>query len=191
MLSFNPIEDFPTAFVKEALNWVGCTEVKSSPKYACFVEIVTYQGKELSLEAWCAKFVWMILDKVSKKFGKFTPLKYNASTIQMKKDAQAKGIAVDKTAVPGSIMFKYRDGGGHVAIVSSVDGNKFQTIDGNSSDKVQVVKRTITETDYYFIHVEKLFENNMLIMGLGTNWVLAAAGLTGGYLAYKKFRKKR
>lgn len=187
MLAINPIQDFPTTFVKNALDYSGCTEPqRKSEAPACYVEIVTYNGKELSLEAWCAKFVWFIFDKTSKQFGVKNPLKYTASTKAMKADAQTKNIRVDKKASPGSIFFKYRDGGGHVGIVSSVDGKYIQTVEGNHNDKVASVRRNYTSETYYFIHVEDLFVYNRLIFGINSKYALiAAAGITGMFYLFK------
>lgn len=183
----NLIQQFPDIFISEALNFVGCEEPKSKKLATqCFIDIITYDGHDLSTDAWCAKFVWYILDKTCKKIKKTNPLKYTASTLAMKKDAESKNIQVDREPAEGSIMFKYRTGGGHVGIVSHYDKatGKFDTIDGNHSDKVAAVKRQLDETKYYFIHVEKLFKTDILVANFPLKTVLIAGGAVAGSLIF-------
>jgi surface antigen len=44
-----------------------------------------------------------------------------------------KNLRVDKVAGKGAVFFTTRTGGGHVGFVTAVNGNKFETIEGNTN----------------------------------------------------------
>ena len=182
----NLIQDYVSAMTDEATNWLGCGNKKSldPAAKACFAEIVTYEGGNLSNEAWCAKFVWMVLNKMCILFGMLNPIKKTASTIDLKAQAEKRNIPVDRTPAPGCIFFRYRTGGGHVGMVTEVVQDiEFRTIEGNSDNQVKQGKHSLSEAEYYFIHVETLFEGKSLYLGLGdTYYYLTAAGVFAWWL---------
>jgi len=191
------------AIRKEAAKWHGC---KTGQR--CLDEIKILYNNKINNEAWCAKFVWAMTNEACKKLGIANPLIQTASTATLLASAR-KTLRTDGTPGIGSIFYTTRTGGGHVGFVLNVDGNKFETIEGNtsnSSGEYGVFKKTRdTKTkEYQFIHLEDLdtFKNNFfaplqfeLEMILGdprtflTTGIVLASGVTV-WKIYKKNRKK-
>lgn len=189
----NLIETFPAALANTAINYLGCSEKKDNQdNYLCYTEIIQYYAENSNLnEQWCMKFVWSMVDKTCFKFGKKNPILHTASTLAFKAAAEKSNIPVDRIASPGAIRFNYREGGGHVGIVLEVDGNHMKTIEGNSQDKVRFVEyKDYTKNNLYFIHIEKLFENDFLIAGVGQNYFYAGGALVIAGLITRKLIKK-
>lgn len=90
-------------------------------------------------EAYCAKFVSVVLKEAFDKMGAKSPV-YSAGARDLLNQAKAKGIRIDRTPSAGAFFYKapvspkYT---GHVGIVyENIDGNKFKTIEGNATDPV-------------------------------------------------------
>ena len=186
----------------EAANWLGC---KSGQK--CLTEIRRlYNEKSITNDAWCALFVWTMTNEACKKLGVSNPLKQTKSTAVMLSEAK-KTLRTDNTPSKGSVFYTTRTGGGHVGFVLNVEGNKFYTIEGNttnSSGEYGVFEKTRdTKTkDYQFIHLEDLdtFENNIfaplqfdleLIIADPRSYISAGILLAGGFIAYKIYKTQR
>lgn len=147
--------NFASGLIKKAELWLGCKET-TTDRSACVDEIHTYYNGKTTAEAWCAKFVFMITDLVSKDFGIKNLLPRTASTVNMVNSAKSKGLRVDTFPAPGSIFFRSRGGGfGHVGFVVEVKGATIVTIEGNMSNKVGYGKHT-NLSGYKFIHTEEM-----------------------------------
>lgn len=147
---------FSNALIKKGELWLGCKELAKTGSSPCLNEITEYYNGKQTNEPWCAKFVWMVVDKCSKDFRIKNFLPKTASTLTMVNTAESKGIRVDKTPAPGCIFFKTRTGGGHVGFVSQVTAqNVLITLEGNKSNSVAWGKHT-NLSGYRFIHVEEM-----------------------------------
>lgn len=185
----------------EAEKWLGC---KTGQK--CLDEIKILYNNRINNEAWCAKFVWAMTNEACKKLGVENPLIQTASTATLLANAK-KNLRTDETPGVGSIFYTTRTGGGHVGFVLKIDGTKFETIEGNTtngSGEYGVWKKTRdTKTrNYQFIHLEDLdtiknnffaplqFEIDMIFADPRT-FLTTGIVLTGGFFAWKFYQKRR
>jgi hypothetical protein len=144
---------FSSALIKKGELWLGCKELQSAGASACLNEITRYYNGKDTNEAWCAKFVWMVVDLCARDFRMKNLLVKTASTGVM---VSTKSIPVDSTPAPGCVFYKTRPGGGHVGFVKEITtGNKLITLEGNMKNKVGWGSHANYE-GYKFIHTEKM-----------------------------------
>jgi len=190
----------------EASKWLGCVET-SNNRSVCVDEIQRLYNGKVNADAWCAKFVWSMTNEACKKLGIANPLVQTASTATLLSNAK-KTLRTDSVAGVGSIFYTTRTGGGHVGFVTKVVGNRFETIEGNTtpdtggSEGVWQKTRDITTKSYQFIHLEDLdtIENNLLaplqfelelIIADPRSYISAGIILAGGVIAYRLYKKSR
>jgi hypothetical protein len=191
-----------TTILREAEKWLGCTETKQN-RSACVDEIhkafnPNWAG---SPDAWCAKFVWTMVEAATKKLNVPNPLFKSASTVQM---LNKTNLRKDDKSAKGSIFFIERScaggGCGHVGFVERVDGNIIHTIEGNTGgpEGVYRQKRDTSKQKFTFIHIEDLdtIENNLNAIlpfdltiddsRLWTVAVFATVGIVGAVIYAKR-----
>jgi hypothetical protein len=189
------------AIRKEAEKWLGC---KTGQK--CLDEIKILYNNKINNEAWCAKFVWAMTNEACKKLGIANPLRQTASTTTLLAYAK-KTLRTDNTVSVGSIFYTTRTGGGHIGFVLAVNGTKFETIEGNTtnnSGEYGVFKKTRdTKTkEYQFIHLEDLdtIKNNFfaplqfdldLIFADPRSYITTGIILVSGFTVWKIYKKNR
>ena len=90
-------------------------------------------------EAYCAKFVSIVLKEAFQKTGAVSPI-YSAGARDLRNQARAKGVKIDRNPSSGAFFYKKSSSPkytGHVGIVyENIDGNRFKTIEGNATDPV-------------------------------------------------------
>ena len=193
------------AILQEAEKWLGCRET-SNNRSACVDEIQKLYNGKVNADAWCAKFVWSMTNEACKKLGIDNPIYQTASTSTMLAKAK-QTLRTDTTPGVGSIFYTTRTGGGHVGFVIKINGNKFETIEGNTtsdtggSEGVWNKVRDTTTRDYQFIHLEDLdtIENNLLaplqfelemILADPRSYISAGIVITGGIIAWKIYKNR-
>ena len=185
------------AILLEAEKWLGCM---ANSKSKCTDEIKKLYNGKVNNEAWCCKFVWAMTNEACKKLGIENPLKQTASTITLLNETKKK-IRTDTNPSKGAIFYTTRDGGGHVGFVIKVNENKFDTIEGNTTNSngeygVWNKTRDTKTKNYQFIHLEDLdtFENNFfaplqfdleMIFADPRTYIGTGIILTGGFIAWK------
>lgn len=184
--------EYGAAILSEAKKWLSCKEI-SPNRSACVDALhkefdVNWNG---SPDAWCAKFVWVVVGNASKFYAVSNPAPHTAGALELLNQSRKAKIPVDKNPAPGCIFYKKSSGStGHVGFVAQVNGNNFDTIEGNSSDMVKSANRTISD-DMYFIHVEKMrkiyFKNQTYFL----TFAALAATAGGGYWLWKLKKKKK
>ncbi len=144
--------------IKEAKQWTTCVEDKGTPnRSVCVDKIHVYSGGKVNNDPWCAKFTWMVLDKACNKSAIRNIIPPTASTHTLRRFCKEKGIAVNKKAEVGSIMFfSTGTNTGHVGFVVETKPTEFITIEGNSGDRVAWRKHKYTEKNFDFLHVQKM-----------------------------------
>lgn len=137
-------------------------------------------------EAYCAKFVSVVLKEAFGKLGAKSPV-YSAGARDLLNQAKAKGIRVDRNPSSGAFFYKapvnpkYT---GHVGIIyENIDGDKFKTIEGNAYDPVSkkegvvsILRSMSSDPSLRAVHVEDYFDFNPTVMASqGANqWILLA-----------------
>lgn len=180
---------FTNELARQAKSFLNCKET-SKNRSVC-VDAIHKEFAENwggSAEAWCAKFVWVCVERTCKAYGVKNYISHTASTAAMLSSAKNSGLNVNRTPKPGAIMYTIKDGQGHVGIVIEVkSGSQFVTIDGNSSDMVRFNNRTLG-SQHQFIHIEEKYSNAIA----PTNIALTAVVLgTTAFFGYKYFRKRK
>jgi hypothetical protein len=130
-------------FVNTLLPYVGKKEEPGNKG-----EMVTKFLKSTGLgtgHPWCMAFVYYIFDEFCKTKGLTNPLPKTAAVMSFwnkaPKETKIERSAAEKNPSlirPGQIFVKGRIGGGHAGIVLKSMGDRFITIDGNSSDQVKL-----------------------------------------------------
>lgn len=183
---------FTQKLVDLAADWLGCKEDKGTPNRSmCLTDLWKLYGSEPTDEPWCAVFVWSMVNDACKVFGIENKLPKTKSTSIMKSRATNAGLKVDKTPAVGSIFYFSRTGGGHVGIVTNIEGKTITTIEGNVSDEVRFGRRDLNSKDFSFIHVEKM-TNKTLVFGKSPYYaLLAVTGVATAALTWKNLLRKR
>jgi CHAP domain-containing protein len=183
---------FTEKLVELAFGWIECKEDPKTPnKSACLTELHNLYGNEPTDEPWCAIFVWTMVNETCKLFSVENKLPKTKSTTSMKERASNSGLKVDRTPAPGAIFYYPRTGGGHVGIVSSIEGNELVTIEGNVSDRVRFGRRSINQHPFHFIHVEAMTQKK-LIFGKAPHYaLLAVTGVATALVTWRNFFRKR
>lgn len=186
------ITTFTGKLVDLAFGWVQCKENPETPnRSACLTELHRLYGDEPTDESWCAIFVWTMVNETCKIFNIENKLPKTKSTTLMKQRASNAGLRVDKKPAPGAIFYYPRTGGGHVGIISSIEGNDLITVEGNVSDSVKFGRRPINQHPFYFIHVEEM-TNKKLIFGKSPYYaLLGVTGVATALLTWKNFVRRR
>lgn len=140
---------FSDEILRRAVAWRDCVET-SSNRSKCVDQIAKYCGYTPG-EPWCTGFVWMIYDQACKFFNAANPIAQTASSSTFESRARSAGFVIDRKPKPGSVFYIDHK---HVGFVLKVSGKKFQTVEGNSGDRVTIKWRNIAEVTS-FIHVEK------------------------------------
>jgi len=116
---------------------------------------VTKILKGLHPAPWCCHFVWWVWKEV---FGSYLWGKRHGHCMTAWRVAKSKGCAFPKkkySPIPGDfflMLYKNKHGNytgsGHIGFVLSVspDGNSFNTIEGNSGNRVKVGKRKLSQS---------------------------------------------
>lgn len=184
--------NYGAAILQEAKTWLNCKET-SANRSICVDKIHKEFSENWvsSPDPWCAKFVWVVVQNASKRYAVSNPLPHTAGALELLNKSKKANIYVDKVPTPGCIFYKKSNSAsGHVGFVAQVVGNKFYTIEGNSSDKVLSSERTIT-SDMQFIHVEAqrniYFENSTYFLTFAA--VCGFAG--GGYWIWKSKKRRK
>jgi len=178
---------FINALLGNAYGELKCVETPpGSNRSKCIDDIKRLVFGRTDNEAWCASFVSYIFKITLNQFKKPIDFVQTASTSEILNWGK-KRIIVDRSPAVGSIMYKTREGGGHVGIVSRVSGKNFTTIDGNSGDRVQENVRNV-ESNMQFIHTEKYY-NYGAFAALAVNPGVSLSSLlllaAGGYGIYR------
>jgi hypothetical protein len=186
------ITTFTGKLVELAFGWVQCKEDPKTPnRSACLTELHNLYGSEPTDEPWCAIFVWTMVNETCKLFNVENKLPQTKSTTIMKQRAVNAGIRVDKKPAPGAIFYYPRSGGGHVGIISSIEGNNLITVEGNVSDAVRLGKRPLNQHPFSFIHVEEL-TNKTLIFNKAPHYaLLAVTGIATALVTWKNFFRRK
>ena len=122
--------------VKKAVNEIG---VKENPTGSNRVKYNTaYYGREVSGSAypWCCAFIWWVFRECGASRLFFNGKK-SAYCPTVEAWGKAEGLTVERSkGKPGDIvLFDFYGKGisGHIGIIEKVVGNKYQTIEGNTS----------------------------------------------------------
>lgn len=192
--------------IAEAVKWYerDCVETTKN-RGLCIDQIHEQFGEEWAemrrRDAYCAKFVTIVLDDAFKKFNAKNPL--NTARAATMLDLAVKNlIPITDTPNEGSVFYKKSSApgsSGHVGIVVRNDGNgKFVTIEGNAPDPttkkegvVSLIRSTITDTSLRFIQVQNVLGDTQPALLAGMNPIAGVLLIGAAIYAYKHFGEQR
>ncbi len=181
-----------THIIREAERWLErqCAET-SANRGPCVDEIHLRFGGTVKAEAWCAKFVWVVVDEACVQTGTKNRLPFTAGARALLTGSDGK-LRVDGNPEPGAAFYRRSTApgaSGHVGIVVAVESDGIYTIEGNTSDRVAMIRydnqyMADPAHEMRFIHTELMepvipVEQAPVLAG-GSYWGwLVAAGLVG------------
>lgn len=188
--------------VEEAYRWYerDCFETTRN-RGACIDNIHEEFGEEWAAsrrrDAYCAKFVTIVLDEAFKKFNAKNPI-VTARAATMLDLAVRNLIPITDEPNVGSIFYKKSSApgaSGHVGIVvKNIDGVKFATIEGNAPDPktgkegvVSIIRSRATDRTLQFIQIQNRLGNESLPLLASFNPILSVVLLGVAFYAYKQY----
>lgn len=123
----------------EASRWVGCPEV-GSDNFGQIVGLFQRLHGEVG-QAWCAHFVLYCLHHTDRMFNSIFELRNNdknlhaifpSGSCREIWEHSPEGLRSQKAKVGHLAVWKLADGSGHIGIVKKVNGNRMETIEGNT-----------------------------------------------------------
>jgi hypothetical protein len=139
--------NFRERALKAALEEIG---YKEQPLGSNCNKFSRYFGKKC--QRWCANFVSWAFDSTGNRNKKVDW--GNPSAVQAIRDWAKKGNHFVTTPQPGDIFLIIGNGVSHTGLVRSVSGKTFTTVEGNASNKVRSVKRSLSSR-YLFVRVDR------------------------------------
>lgn len=170
--------------VRIAERWANlkCVEIKANAG-PCIDDVQQMFSGRVIAEAYCAKFVWIVIQEACEKMYIKNRLPKTASAKGMLDGSIKNNMVVQgKNGIAPGTVFARKSGasggsGWHVGIVHSWDNDKFYTVEGNNDDKISYFHyewEDIPKKDFWFIQTHRMSENFQYVQKTVTETVAAA-----------------
>lgn len=157
----------PTGFgvrIKDRADyWLSrqCRETKTNGG-GCVDEIHELYGDK-TLEAWCAKFAYVVVDEAAAAYSIRNTLPHEKGAARMRDQAIKQKIhRVDRVPAVGAVFYRRslaKGASGHIGIVVELHTDQIITIEGNAGDMIAVGHYSMGQVNdpywkFSFIHTE-------------------------------------
>lgn len=188
------------AIVQHARQWAGrsCKETRVNGG-SCIDDLQIAYGGTTSREAYCAKFVWVVVDQACKEIGIVSTLPKTAGARDMRDRSKGR-LPMDQNFTVGSCFYRYStapSASGHMGIVVDVTPDALITVEGNNGNRIGVFENKLsavrdTRNGWVAIHTDMIPGGQMpygvQFAKAGNDALILLALLGGGIFVAKKKR---